>query len=113
VVDPTGRRRWLLTTKVPYHDGGGAVVGLVGISHDITERKQAEEERDRFFTLSLDMLCIAGFDGHFKRLNPAWQRTLGFSLDELTAEPFLSFVHPDDRGATEAETRKLGTGANT
>ncbi len=113
VIDPDGGRRWLLTTKVPYHDSDGAVVGLVGISHDITERKQAEEERDRFFTLSLDLLCIAGFDGYFKRLNPAWERTLGFALDELLAEPFLAFVHPDDHEATLAETAKLRTGANT
>jgi PAS domain S-box-containing protein len=47
VIDAAGRRRWLLTTKLPLRDGRGAVVGLVGISHDITERRQAEEERAR------------------------------------------------------------------
>jgi eukaryotic-like serine/threonine-protein kinase len=75
------------------------------------ERREAEEARDRFFTLSLDMLCIAGFDGYFKRLNPAWERTLGFTIEEMLAEPFVSFVHPDDRERTGAETQRLSTGA--
>ena len=77
------------------------------------ERREIEEERDRFFTLSLDMLSIAGFDGYFRRLNPAWERTLGFTIDEMLAEPYLSFIHPDDRERTIAEAQKLGTGADT
>jgi eukaryotic-like serine/threonine-protein kinase len=77
------------------------------------ERREAEEARDRFFTLSLDMLCVAGFDGYFKRLNPAWERTLGFTIEEMLAEPFVSFVHPDDRERTGAETQRLTAGAET
>ena len=60
--------------------------------------------------MSLDMLCIAGFDGYFKRLNPAWERTLGYTVAELTAAPFLDFVHPEDRHATVAATQKISTG---
>jgi PAS domain S-box-containing protein len=77
------------------------------------ERKEVEEERDRFFTLSLDMLSIAGADGYFKRLNPAWERTLGFTVDEMLAEPFVSFVHPDDRERTVAEAQRLAAGQDT
>ena len=67
---------------------------------DITERKKAETERDRLFNLSLDMQCTAGFDGYFKQLNPAWEKTLGWTNEELMSKPYLEFVHPDDREST-------------
>jgi two-component system sensor histidine kinase/response regulator len=74
-------------------------------------RKHAEEELDRFFTISLDLQCIATFDGYFTRVNPAWQRTLGYTSEELVARPFLDFVHPDDRESTVAVMSALKTGA--
>jgi PAS domain S-box-containing protein len=77
------------------------------------ERRRAEEERDRFFILSLDLMCIAGFDGYFKRLNPAWEHKLGYTIEELLAEPFLNFVHADDHEAVRAELQRLSTGAQT
>jgi len=65
------------------------------------------DDLERLFDLSLDLLCIAGFDGYFKRLNPTWERVLGFTIPELLSRPYLDFVHPDDRGATEQEAAKL------
>ena len=79
----------------------------------VAEPETAEQDGDQFFTISLDLLCVAGFDGYFKRLNPAWERTLGYTMEELMAESFLSFVHPEDQEATEAETAKLANGETT
>ena len=70
-------------------------------------RRQAQMERDRFFSLTRDMLCIADFNGRFIRVNPAWEETLGYSLEELVSRPFLDFVHPDDRARTIQENQRL------
>ena len=74
---------------------------------DVTERRRAEEalrekteELDRYFTSSLDLLCIADMGGHFLRLNPEWEKTLGYPLGELEGKAFLDYVHPEDAGAT-------------
>jgi PAS domain S-box-containing protein len=75
--------------------------------HAQLEKKRAAEvsnrlrqERDRLFDYSLDPLCIAGFDGYFKQLNPAWSNTLGWTTEELLAQPYVELVHPDDRETT-------------
>ncbi len=74
---------------------------------------QDRQELERLFTLSLDLLCVAGFDGYFKLLNPAWEKTLGYTTEELLGRPYLDFVHEEDRGSTAAEARKLALGADT
>lgn len=70
-------------------------------------------ELDRFFDLSLDLLCIAGTDGYFKRLNPAFEALLGYRRDELLQRPFFDFVHGDDREATIAELANARRGVKT
>ena len=68
------------------------------------------ELEDRFFATSIDMLCFLNFNGHFKRLNPAWERTLGFTREELMSKPFIEFVHPDDRERTLNQNREVRGG---
>ncbi len=70
----------------------------------------AQEELRKFFSLSLDMLCIATLEGFFKKLNPAWEATLGWTLSDLTGRPYVEFVHPEDRERTLSEARLLAKG---
>jgi len=58
--------------------------------------ENARTEADRFFDVSADLLSIAGPDGYFTRLNPAWERTLGIPAEELMSRPYAEFVHPED-----------------
>ncbi len=78
---------------------------------DITERERAQAELDRFFSLSLDLLCISSADGYFKRVSPAVQDLLGWSVEEFLATPYIDNVHPDDHEATLQEvTRQMKSG---
>lgn len=106
---PSGKNKWIQGASRPKRltDGGTMWEGVL---MDITARKQAEEERDRFFTLSLDLLCIVDFEGHCKRLNPAFESALGFTSAEMMATPLINFVHPDDRPSTEEEMEKIFRG---
>jgi diguanylate cyclase (GGDEF)-like protein/PAS domain S-box-containing protein len=83
----------------------GAVVGRFA-----EVLRSLETESTRFFDLSRDMICVAGFDGYFKRVNPAFERTLGYSRRELLGRPFVEFVHPDDRGDTDVEIGEISDG---
>jgi PAS domain S-box-containing protein len=69
--------------------------------------RQRTEELDQFFNVTLDLLCIADKEGYFLRLNPAWERTLGYGRGELMANRFLDFVHPDDLDRTQEALSRL------
>ena len=83
-------------------------VDLALLRHDAA--RAAREVEDRFFATSIDMLCHLDFSGHFKQLNPAWERTLGFTRAELMARPFIEFVHPDDRERTLSQNAQVRSG---
>jgi PAS domain S-box-containing protein len=74
--------------------------------------RQRTEEVDRFFTTSIDLLAIADTDGCFRRLNPEWEKALGYSLDEMLDHRFLDFVHPDDIQSTVEAVGELTAGKN-
>ena len=76
----------------------------------VAERLEAETRRNRFFTLSLDLLAIASFDDYFIQLNPVWESTLGFPADLLKSKSLLEFVHPEDRTGTAEQLTRLKLG---
>jgi PAS domain S-box-containing protein len=83
------------------------------MADELEERVTLLREFQRYFDVSLDMLCIAGPDGYFKRVNPAFRRTLGWNTRQLLAAPFVDFVHPDDVKKTETEIGRLAQGLPT
>jgi serine/threonine-protein kinase len=91
-------------------DAGGLAEQVQHWVAESAERKQADQQRARFFALSLDLMCIAGFDGYFKQLNPAWEKTLGWTLTELQARPWLEFLHPDDVAPSAAAAQRIIAG---
>lgn len=105
---------WIRTNKVPMFNAEGSAIGVLGIYEDITEFKRAEQvfqdksdELDRFFTVALDLLCIADTQGIFRRLNHSWETTLGYTISDLNGSNFLDFVHPDDMESTLAAIKDL------
>jgi PAS domain S-box-containing protein len=88
------------------------VVGLV-INRFMGSLYSKLETGNRFMDLSVDLFCIAGFDGFFKTLNPSFEKTLGFTTQQLKAKPYLEFIHPDDRQTTVVEKNRLEEGKVT
>ncbi|MFA6242902.1 MAG: PAS domain S-box protein, partial [Candidatus Hydrogenedentales bacterium] len=102
-----GELYWESASISPIRDTEGRISHFLAVKEDITERKRAEaelqakkEELDRYFTSSLDLLCIASTTGRFIRLNPEWEKVLGYSVAELEGRAFLDLVHPDDMAST-------------
>lgn len=130
-----GEPRWWEVSCSPFAVAGTNEVKIVCISRDISSRilaQQAQQaraeaiaalndeleqrisertaERDQIWNCSTDPLCVADLEGFFVNLNPAWTATLGWSLDELKARPFLTFVHDDDLVATRQAFRDVKQG---
>ncbi|MDB4877260.1 MAG: Aerobic respiration control sensor protein ArcB [Gemmatimonadetes bacterium] len=109
-VRKDGSRFPAVVSVTALRDAQNAIIGYLLIGTDNTARKRAEEDRKRFFELSQDVLCTLGFDGYFKDLNPAWEKTLGYTKAELLATPFIEFIHPDDRHLTLAHAEMVSEG---
>jgi PAS domain S-box-containing protein len=111
--DLAWREKTLQAFVVPHRDGSRRVIGCSGIAREVTDRDQEAAELYRLFNLSMQMLCIAGSDGYFKRVNPAFEKTLGYRPNEMLNRPFLDFVHPEDREATVRQMKALAKGQPT
>lgn len=108
ITFPSDRRRLCAITFHPVPEPEGTICHVAANIRDITEGKRAEDDRQRIFEASFDMLCFTGIDGCFKDLNPSWTRTLGWSVAELINTPWMDLVHPEDRRiAVEGEERLL------
>ncbi|HEY5961691.1 MAG TPA: PAS domain S-box protein, partial [Polyangiaceae bacterium] len=112
-----GDVRWLEIHKSPLVACDGSVSGTTGVARDITDWRLAEaaaeaarQELAQYFNLSLDLMCIAKVNGQFVRVNPAWERILGYSSSQLEGSSFLDLVHPEDHDETLRATRQLGEG---
>ncbi len=105
-----GEYHWFRARGQAVWNVSGQAVRMAGSIMDIHSRKQAEEERDRFFSMSLDLLCVGKFDGFLKRVNPSFERTLGYTTEELLQRPYMEFIHPDDHETTIAELKRLAQG---
>jgi PAS domain S-box-containing protein len=92
--------------------GAGLVLagfaGALGLNAE--RRARAQDELDRIFHLSSDLIAVADLAGHLKRVNPAFERTLGYSSEELRSRPYVDFVHPDDRSRTLQAADELAQG---
>ena len=71
---------------------------------------QSQTELEEFFDLALDLMAIAGFDGSIRRVNAAYERTLGYPVRELLSRPFLETVHPEDVPRVRDLFGELGDG---
>jgi PAS domain S-box-containing protein len=105
-----------LGTGEPLLTRQGEIEGHLIFLQDVTDLKNAEaalrqktEELDQYFTTSLDLFCIADIRGYFRRLNPEWEKSLGYPLSELEGKRFLDFVHPDDLPSTLAAVAELSS----
>lgn len=105
LVNRNGSIHWI------WEKGAKAPEGdtLIGVIFDITDKRMAEEEMNKFFELSLNYMAIFSDDGSIKKLNHAWQE-LGYSLEELKTQRYLDFIHSEDINSTNSEIAKLRSG---
>lgn len=97
---PPDTRVWD-TRLAPIRDADAAVVGMLGITTEVAERRRRTSDRDRFFQLSLDMRVVASPGGRFRRVNQAFADALGYDPSELEGRPFLELVRSPRLASTE------------
>jgi|GEM_PF-1952909 len=106
----SGDYRWHSDRGVPIVDSDGEIQEWVGFCQDVHDRVISDRERERFFSIGIDMAFVGGLDGYLKRCGPKWTEVLGWSVEELTSRPWIEFVHPEDVERTIAEGERLMRG---
>ncbi|AFZ19794.1 PAS domain S-box protein [Allocoleopsis franciscana] len=112
-----GNFYWVNTAIVPILNAQEKPYAYISVCQDITEHKRIENERlspsqggtEIFFKFSPDLMCILSGDGHFQQVNPAFEKILSYTPEQLLSQPFLDFVHPEDKVATQSVWEKLGS----
>jgi serine/threonine-protein kinase len=109
-VDLISLTKWCLSKRPEDRpaDAAEVVEALEAYLH--SDQRRAEKDLVRFFDLSLDLFCIASYDGFFLRVNENFPRALGYSATELVSRPFIDFVHPDDRQKTIDKCDSIASG---
>ena len=85
---------------------------MLAVHTDITERKRTETELEEIFNLSPDMVAVCTTEGKFLKVNPSWERVLGFTQKELLNLGWADLVHPDDVEETNKVVEKQLEGGN-
>ena len=112
----SGELRWMEEHGIGVY-ADHQLLWIEGFICDITARKKAEDElmrvsneNFRIFNNTLSFYALANFEGYFTKVNPAWQKILGWSVDDLLSRPYLEFVHPDDRERTLSTAQSISEG---
>jgi PAS domain S-box-containing protein len=112
-----GSLRWVHARAEPEKDELGTTRYLIGTVQDITDSVRKEqaleskfEELDRIFSLTLEMLSISSADGRLMRVNAAWERVLGWSVEELEGSQYVDLIHSDDLSSTLRSMEELASG---
>ena len=98
----------LAVTKSPFRDKTGSTIGSLGIARDITEQRRLQAESTRFFDLSGDMLCTVDFDGHLRRVNGEWEKTLGWAREDLIGRHVAGLMDHEDHELMGDAARAAG-----
>jgi PAS domain S-box-containing protein len=113
VLRPDGTLRWVRDRGFPHLDDKGEIVRVSGIASDITKQKETESQRDRFFSASVDFMTIHKLgETQYRQVNAAWERTLGYTVDDLCHDSFLRYIHPDDLASSREALAGLERGVD-
>lgn len=109
ITRKSGEKRIVNASNIPVFDQDLMISTVM----DVTDLQRTIEDKNMLFNYSRDMICVAGFDGYLKTINPAWEKTLGWSEKDLLTKPLIEFVHPEDVKSTNERSKRLIRGDET